>query len=316
MKKISIIIPFKNTPLKWFKLLIDSLNKQSNKNFEAIFIDDNSYDSEKYKTIINKHGYKYVLNNSKKYQGVGRMRDYGVIIAKYEYIWFVDSDDWISYDAIDYLLKSFYKYPNIDLIVFDYNWVFNYKKDGKINIDRKYSEFVTKNIISKKNMKLFHNNYQTDWRICVKKSFLKENNIHHRVNDSLFEDVYFGLIWKTSFKEAMLTTKKIYYYNRLNVISILNNYKFKPEYLLKTILENKNHLIEKNKFNNIWYFYVLNWIHAVVQLKRKNSYNYTLNQIFKEFFNQKQNLYCSKIIGFSKYLFLYKIVKIKRIFRK
>ena len=37
----------------------------------------------------------------------------------------------------------------------------------------------------------------------------------------------------------------------MNENSTLNNNKFKPEYLLKAILDSKNYLIEKERFSNI-----------------------------------------------------------------
>ena len=315
MKKISIIVPFKNTPIVWFKKLIDSLNEQSNKNFEAIFIDDNSDDSKTYKKLIQNNGYKYHLNNDDEYKGVGRLRDLGVKIAKYELIWFVDSDDWLTSDAVDYLLKSFDKYQDVDLIMFDYHWVFNLKKDSNKQIDQNnYKEYISKNEISKNNMKWFHNNYQTDWRVCFKKEFLINNNIEHRKNDYIFEDVYYGLIWKIKFKKILLSSKKIYYYNRLNNSSTLNNYKFKPEFLLKTLLDNKNYLIETSQFDEIWYFYCLNWIHALIQLKKTNMYNFGYKQVKEKLENKKT--YTAKQIGINKYWIMNKISKLMSIYKK
>lgn len=311
MNLISIIIPFKNTPTKWFNKLINSLVKQTNKNFEAIFLDHGSYYSNEYKTIVESNNFRYEYIDENLFWGVGELRDYGVTISQGDYIWFVDSDDWISYDAVNYLLSSFLKHENIDLIMFDYHWVFSEKRVKKIwNV--KYDEIVSSNIISKENMKWFHNNYQTDWRVCFKKSFLIENEICHRKNDNIFEDVYYGLIWKTFFNRILLSSRKIYFYNRINENSTLNNNKFKPEYLLKAIFDSKNYLIEKERFSNIWYFYALNWVHAVVQLKNNNDLNMKIKTVKKEFFSNHDNLN-RKIIGWNKLLLLTNIAKMRMI---
>lgn len=300
MKIISIIIPFKNTQLKWLNKLIESLKNQTNKNFEVIFVDDNSNNVFDYKKIIEKNGFCYIKNN-KTNNGVGNLRDFGITQSVGEYIWFIDSDDWIANDAVDYLLKSFDKYQDIDLIMFDYIWVYNYKKDSNKSNSKKIKyEFVTNNIASKKNTKWFHNNYQTDWRVCFKKDFLIQNNIVHNNSTNVFEDVYFGLIWKVIYKKILLTSKKIYYYNRLNVSSTLNNYNFDPSFLISIIKQSKQQLIKEAKFNEIWYFYVLNWAHAFLKNKNKIDIN--------EFFNNFDKL---KYLGFGKQFFQAKLARIK-----
>lgn len=257
--KLSIIIPFKNTELIWMDKLFESIEKQTNNNFEVICIDDDSDNGIDYKKYIEIKGWKYFKNeNNSLGFGVGKLRDYGVSIAQGKYIWFLDSDDWITNDAVEYLLNSFLKHKDIDLIVFKYKWVFNFK-DGEYK-QKKYNDFVLNNEPTRKMNQWFHKDFQTDWRVCFKKEFLLNNKIIHKDFLLLYEDVYFGLIWKTIYKKALFSTKILYYYNRMNVNSTLNIRKnFNPNTLLLNIMSSKDTLIKMNKFNDKWYFYANNW---------------------------------------------------------
>lgn len=257
--KISIIIPFKNTELIWMDKLFFSLSNQTNNNFEVICIDDDSNNGIDYKKYIEILGHNYYKNiNNSLGNGVGKLRDFGVKVSKGEYVWFIDSDDWITNDAIEYLINSFEQNKDIDLIVFKYRWVFK-EKDSFIS-RKKYTDFVLNNKPSKKMNPWFHSDYQTDWRVCFKKSFLVDNNIYHKEFLLLYEDVYFGLIWKTLYNKAMFSTKILYFYNRMNQNSTLNIKKnFNPNTLLLNIMSSKDTLQKENKFNDIWYFYANNW---------------------------------------------------------
>lgn len=308
MKKIAIIVPFKNTPIIWFDKLIDSLNKQTNKDFNVLFIDDNDSENKILKEKILKNNYCYFFNDNKEIRGVGNLRDLGIKLTNSEYIWFIDSDDWITEDAVSYLLESFEKYNDIDLIMFDYHWVFNLDKPK--NRKKNLNEFVSENRACRKNMYWFHKNYQTDWRVCFKRNFILENNIFHYYDGNVFEDVYYGLIWKTKFKKILLTNKKIYFYNRMNLNSTLNNYKYEPIFLMKILLENKKFLIENNAFKTIWYFYVFNWFPSYFLLKNKNRYGISCGTIKKELFYEKK-FYKFKILGPTKLWILNKFKWIK-----
>ncbi|BAC44674.1 glycosyltransferase family 2 protein [Malacoplasma penetrans] len=259
MSKISLIIPFKNTELIWINKLFDSLEKQINKNFEVICIDDSSDNGIDYKTLILEKGYRYYRsNNASLGDGVGKLRDYGVSVAKGDLIWFVDSDDWITPDATDYLINSFEEHKDIDLVVFKYQWVY---KESDVNFkERKITSFVSDNTPNRRMNKWFHTDYQTDWRVCFKKEFLLKNEILHKENLLLYEDVYFGLIWKTIYKKALFSSKILYFYNRMNRFSTLNQDKnFDPHRLLLNILSSKDNLIKRNIFNEKWFFYANNW---------------------------------------------------------
>lgn len=300
MRNISIIVPFKNTPLIWFERLLFSLKNQTNKNFEAIFIDDNSLNGTLYKDLVTKNGFIYELNKDPNNQNhAGLLRDYGLSLAKNEFIWFIDSDDWISLDAIDYLLNTFEKNSEIDLVIFDYHWVhkdqdFLIAKSEKLKVDG----YVLENEPNKKMTNWFFRKFQTDWRVCFKKSFLINNKLSHNKSIYLYEDVYYGLVWKCLFNKAYFSFKKLYFYNRLNANSILNTTKFNPNLLFNAILSSKEMLLAKKSFSEKWYFYSTNWLFFYICVNAKYT-NYLSTKSFKKTVAQNKKYRSRACLGFS-----------------
>lgn len=98
--KVSVIIPVYNVE-KYLEECLDSVVNQTLKEIEIICINDGSIDNsvkilEKYR---NKYSNIKVINQ--KNLGVGRARNVGVKLAKGEYIFFLDSDDYIEVDALE-----------------------------------------------------------------------------------------------------------------------------------------------------------------------------------------------------------------------
>lgn len=87
--KISIIVPFYNTPIKYFKPCLESLQKLNP--YEVILIDDCSTDEETIHEALNS-GFKYLKTPYQSgYDGLPL--NIGVQAAKGDYICRIDSDD-------------------------------------------------------------------------------------------------------------------------------------------------------------------------------------------------------------------------------
>ncbi len=104
MRKVSIIVPIYNQE-KYLSKCIDSILCQSYKNFELLLIDDGSTDksgsickgyAEKDKRI------RYVR---KKNSGVSSSRNKGLDLSQGELIAFIDSDDYVEPDYLEYLVS-------------------------------------------------------------------------------------------------------------------------------------------------------------------------------------------------------------------
>lgn len=112
MKKLSIIIPYYNTYELTYELL-KQLSTQYNENIEIIVIDDsNELRLDEFKDIA-------TIFHFDKRQGLSKARNIGIDNSTGKYIAFIDSDDMITNDYVETLLKAIDEREE-DIIVFDW----------------------------------------------------------------------------------------------------------------------------------------------------------------------------------------------------
>ena len=95
--KIGIIIPNYNNE-KWLDKCLKSVECQTYKNYEVIFIDDLSTDNsvEIAKKYIDKINLKIVELKQKRYNGGARNEGYLHLSKDVDYVYYLDSDDWFT----------------------------------------------------------------------------------------------------------------------------------------------------------------------------------------------------------------------------
>ena len=113
---LSIIVPIYNTE-KYLEDCLQSILNQTFSDYELILVNDGSTDSspEICEQYAERDGRIRVIH--KENGGVSSARNCGIEIAQGNYIWFVDSDDTIAYDALQVLNEYIREKP--DLIVFN-----------------------------------------------------------------------------------------------------------------------------------------------------------------------------------------------------
>lgn len=138
-RNLSIIIPCYNVE-KFIVKCLDSLIVQlKNYNYEIILVDDNSID--KTYEIIKKYGNKnnnILILHNKENCGAGVSRNKALKVAKYDYISFIDSDDFIDNNFYDCMFDEL-ENTKADLVACDINMVF---EDGSSDILSKACFFV------------------------------------------------------------------------------------------------------------------------------------------------------------------------------
>ncbi len=127
---ISIIIPCYNVE-EYISSCLDSIEKQNiGKNYEIILVDDCSTDNTE--KVITEYRKKTKLNivyrKNEKNSGAGYSRNRAIEIAKYDYISFIDSDDFIDDNYYKEML-SVLKKASADVVVCDINCV--YEEENK-----------------------------------------------------------------------------------------------------------------------------------------------------------------------------------------
>lgn len=115
--KISVIIPVYNTQ-KYLKKCLDSVLQQSLQDYEIICINDGSVDCSG--EILK----EYAANNDRivlftqTNQGLSAARNVGIKAARGEYIYFLDSDDYIEPDTLETAYHEL-ETKRLDIVYFD-----------------------------------------------------------------------------------------------------------------------------------------------------------------------------------------------------
>lgn len=127
---VSIIMPVYGVE-KYLSASINSVLNQTYKNFELILVDDKSPDKspEICDTFAQEDDRIKVVHKPKN-EGLGFARNTGLDIASGDYIYFMDSDDYIEPQLLEKAIKVFDE--NIEFVVFGINRVHE-KKDGSID---------------------------------------------------------------------------------------------------------------------------------------------------------------------------------------
>lgn len=133
MLKLSIIVPVYNVA-PYLKKCLNSLINQTLNDLEIIIVDDGSTDQslEICQEYEKKDPRIFVVKQSN--QGVSSARNRGLELAKGEWIGFVDSDDYLSENAYETLIRQA-EGNNCDAAIMDFAYV---DKDGHTVKQREY----------------------------------------------------------------------------------------------------------------------------------------------------------------------------------
>lgn len=210
---VSIVVPVYNVE-KYLMRCYDSISSQTYENWEAVFVDDGSTDdsgkmcdeiAEKDKRIIVVH---------KQNEGLGLTRNYGVRICKGEYVFFLDSDDYIEDDAIEVLLKMSTDY-HCDLVIGN-----KYYQQKAINLPIHEGVYSKKEILNEiiPNMVgsapgLTDQLTPSSCGNLYKRNKLIDNNLWFPSERQLiWEDLAFNYEYLQICDSAYLTEKPVYHY--------------------------------------------------------------------------------------------------------
>ncbi|MFL0165436.1 glycosyltransferase family 2 protein [Candidatus Clostridium helianthi] len=178
---VSIIIPVYNVS-SYLERCIHSVINQTYKDIEIIIINDGSTD--KSEDICLKWAKKdgRIIYISKKNEGLGSARNVGIKAAHYDYITFLDSDDWLEDTYIEKIINAM-KSTNADIGLCDIYYVdsLTMKKNvSKIRLDANCVSVLSETSIINK-IRTFA------WGKIYKKKLFIENKIEYP--DFTFEDI-------------------------------------------------------------------------------------------------------------------------------
>jgi glycosyltransferase involved in cell wall biosynthesis len=230
---------------KYITKSIQSVLNQTYKDFELLVIIDGSPDNSK--EIAETFNDTRITIFEKQNGGLSDARNYGLERAKGEFIYFLDSDDWIEPNLLEDTISVFEK-KDIDFVIFGY---FLDEEDLEGNV-------ISTKEVSTRDIQFVKNNGDLDldvntmnilgyaWNKLYRVSFLKVNNIIFDKGVSLVEDILFNSkVYKESNTLTFIDKRLYHYINRPS------------ESLIKTFHKNSFELyLEKSKsiesFLNAW----------------------------------------------------------------
>lgn len=135
--KLSIVVPVYNVEQYVRKCILSLINQDDElfKTFEVIIVNDGSKDKsvEQIQDLVDKYDNITLINQENLSLSVARNN--GMKVAKGDYVWFIDSDDWITSDAVKYVMPYL---DNVnDIVTINYTVV---KDDGEYSVRTLYSE--------------------------------------------------------------------------------------------------------------------------------------------------------------------------------
>lgn len=300
--KISIVIPIYNVE-KYLRQCLESVINQTYKNLEIICIDDGSPDNsiEILKDYENKDERIKIIRQENK--GLAETRNVGIKNTTGEFIFFLDSDDWLPLNAIEILLNTQQKMKS-DIVI-----------GGRINvIGEQRNSFIPR--FEDKNYcfeEYLINSLKTNqfrpaaWGKLYRTDIIKKYDFKFP-KGYLYEDLLFVFLYLYYSKKIYTLSENVYYYRRDRGTSIINNLNKKDIDCLKSIEKIEKFLKEKNEndlLNNIYFQkYIFEWImYATIGKFYIMDINYNIFKLF--IWEIKENK------SFQKYSKLYKKIPLK-----
>lgn len=271
MKKVSIIIPIYNVE-KYLSKLIESVLNQTYKNIEIILVDDGSPD--KCPSIMDEYAKldERIIAIHKKNGGVSSARNAGLDIASGDFIMFVDGDDYVDADYVDYFLNLVEK-SNKQIGYGKYFYTINNDKTSN------EKEIVT----SEKAMEYIYDNKigVAVWNKIYSSKLIKENNV--KFNEGIWygEGMLFN-IGVLQYANEVVIGEKATYHQTFNPNSAVNKFNLNSNYcglssmwLQRSIWRTNNNDVLKAWLNHKYKYNI-----AIIEgMTRTNSIN---NEIYKE----------------------------------
>lgn len=270
--KISLIIPVYNVE-KYLRECLHSCVNQTLKDIEIICVNDCSPDNSD--VILNEYAAKdkrvKVINHETN-KGLGGARNTGIANATGEYIWFVDSDDFIDSNACEILYDIASK-NKIDILSFGsfvfYDDDFNKRHYEVGDVFFEWKKNTVIEFQEKKDLSL--NIVISGCWFIVKTSFSKKYRFREGV---YFEDTdYFPILLYES--SSMMCINYPAYYTRKNPDSITRSRRTEKKVRdMISVLDNLRNYIEKEYVpkKSFLYMFYLNYMKYVVGVIDKDWY--------------------------------------------
>lgn len=208
INQVSVIIPVFNTE-EYLPKCISSIINQTIKNIEIICVNDCSTDNSlKILQNFSKQDIRIRIVDLKENKGVSNARNTGIDLAQGEYIYFIDSDDWIDTNYLEEMLTKI-KEVNSDIII-NANLVKEYDDSARKAYGK--FDFLTENFESL-NPKIIQKFFPpVIWTRLYKREYLNKYNFRFPFIKCGAEDIYFAYACDLMQKKSYIFKGPYYHY--------------------------------------------------------------------------------------------------------
>ena len=206
--KLSIIIPYYNGD-KWIAKCLDSLLNQdlAEDNYEIIVVDDGSTDDVRtLKDYVLSYGNVQYIRQENK--GLSGARNKGLTVAKGDYVFFCDCDDFVIENVLGRLYNIAISY-DLDVLFFNYRVI---KEDVQpqpcLNLDDVTIYDPGINLMLNPPYKTT----STVWAFIIKRAFIEKRHLIFNEEQKIGEDSYYYLDMMRDVGRVGTVNAEIYYW--------------------------------------------------------------------------------------------------------
>lgn len=283
---ISLCVPIYGVE-NYIKRCAESLLVQEYNNIEYIFVNDCTRDRsieiliDTIANFPNKKDKIKIINHEVN-KGLAAARNTAVRNAKGDYIWHIDSDDYISKDAVNRIIL-FLKNKSFDLITIQAHAFYpNYEEDIKEPIFKNKIEMTIKIIDGTAHSYI--------WNRIIKRSLYIDNNIKCKEGLNMGEDRHVVPLLAYYSNSVGTIDEIIYFYEARNIAAYTKSFSVEKE-----IQKEKSEEILINFFSDKGFEYVS----ALNDFKIRNTFSKMIQSAKLSNYSQYKELY-SIVKGFSK----------------
>lgn len=248
--KITIIVPVYNVE-KYILRCLTSIVEQNviNTKLECIIVNDCSPDNSM--LLVNDFLRDYVgsiqfliVSHDKNY-GLSAARNTGLANATGDYVFYIDSDDWLLPNTLQSLIDELYKNQFVDIVIGNYIS----KKNNSLFFPTSTESILLQgsDVILKE---LFKEKININaWNKLIRRDILISNNIYF-IDGILFEDVPWSYDVYHKIDRILVCPQIVSYSYEYNVNSIFNTAKSNYKKSLDSYIIITNYLLDSLEYQN------------------------------------------------------------------
>lgn len=202
----SIVVPFYNLRA-YMDRCIKSILRQSYQQIELILIDDGSTDGTTERLDYWAKVDPRIRVFQRANHGVSATRNFGVQVANGKYITFVDGDDWVEHQFIEFMVQSFERYQ-VAMVACG----FYYDPRGRSATTKHESGVLNRKEMMNRVLKLSGSVRGYSWNKGYLTAVIKDNSLKFTSDIDLMEDQLFNVQYVNACDRFYFDTRPLYHY--------------------------------------------------------------------------------------------------------